>query len=332
MTGPRVLLTRRIGVASADAELDRRADVIVPASPSAADVLAVIGDVEGMIAVRPTTVTRAMLEGAPKLKVISALGSGSDHVDVDAASDLGIAVTSGAGVAAGAVAEFAVASMVLAHRRIIELHEGLIAGRPWGELKRTFGPGLDGSTVGVIGFGRIGRLVAQRAIAGFGCSVLAFDPFVTPSDADGPDGVRFCSSVEEVLAGSQTVTVHVPLSEDTDGLIGLSELAALGPEGVLVQASRGGVVDEAALLAALQEGVIKHAVIDVFVEEPPAPDLIAAFAATGRVTLTPHMASFTHQAVEDLAHAAVRDVLAVLAGERPESIVNRQQLDTRTQA
>lgn len=330
MTRPVVALTRPIGVGSADDELERSARVVIPEAATPEALRAAVVEAEGLIAIRPLTITRDIIAAAPKLKVISAMGSGSDHVDVDAATDYGIAVTSGAGVAATAVAEFALGAMVAGHRQFAQMHQRLVAGDGWADIKRTIGLGLDGSTVGVIGYGRIGRLVAERLVAGFGASVVVFDPFVTPAAGDLPDGVRFTSDLVELLAASTTVTVHVPLSADTSGLLGAAQLEAIGPDGLLVQASRGGVVDEVALLAALQAGTIKGAVIDVFEAEPPPAEQLAAFAATGRVLLTPHMASFTRQGMVALADTAVRDVLDILAGgDLPPSVVNRAALERR---
>lgn len=321
---PTVLVTRTIDLPQVLGELERHATVVVAPSPSEEDVAAAVADVDAMIAIRPSTVTRSVIAAARNLRVISAMGSGCDHVDVDAASEHGIPVTSGAGVAAGAVAEFALVMAAVAHRQLLTLHQGLVDDVPWATLKRTMGPGLEGGTLGVVGYGRIGRVVAERAVAGFGADVLVYDPFVPA--ADTPAGVTVVGSLHELLERSTTVTVHVPLTDGTTGLLGDDELAAIGPEGVLVQASRGGVVDEAALLRALEAGTIKGAVIDVFEAEPPPREQIDALAATGRAILTPHMASFTDKAVVDLALAAVRDVLAVLDGGLPPSVVNRDAL------
>lgn len=333
---PVVMLTRRIGVPPADDELDRAATVVVAESAAAEHLTAAVADAEGMIAIRPATITRDVIAAAPKLRVISAMGSGSDHVDVDAATEHGVVVTSGAGIAATAVAEFALGAMVAGHRELAAMHRRLVAGDPWGDIKRTVGLGLDGSTVGVIGFGRIGRLVATRVVAGFGAEAIVFDPFVD-APTDLPTGVRFTTDLGELLERSTTVSVHVPLTPETTGLLGSDELAALGSDGLLVQASRGGVVDEAALLAALQQGTIKGAVIDVFEAEPPPTEQIAALAATGRALLTPHMASFTRQGMVGLATAAVRDVLDLLAApassalDLPSNVVNRAGLIARAQ-
>jgi phosphoglycerate dehydrogenase-like enzyme len=269
----------------------------------------------------PARLTGEQIRSAPRLRVIGAFGAGTDNVDVDAATRAGIPVVHGAGVSPGSVAEYVVGAMVAGHRRLMTLDAWVRDGSlSWPDrLRRAQGRELDGSVLGIVGFGNIGRDVARRAMAAYGVRVLWFDPLV----ADGRDlpGER-AATLEKLLEASDTVTLHLPLLAETRGLIGTAELELIGPDGVLINASRGGIVDEVALVEALFDGRLKAAVIDVFTAEPPTRDAIAALAAAPNLLMTPHVAGVTDLAAARLSEAVVDGVGAVLSGALPPRLVN----------
>jgi phosphoglycerate dehydrogenase-like enzyme len=307
---PRVLLVYPLLDATVDAELhsDSTLDVIDAAGDAFDDLRRGLVGADAVIMRGPARLTAALIDRADGLRVIGELGSGTDNIDVAAATARGIRVVNGTGVAADSVAEFVLGAMVTAHRGFLLLH-GRYKGRE-----------LTGTTLGVVGYGQIGRLVARKARAAFETDVIAYDPFLLERPVD--DGVRFAEHLVDLLASSDTVTIHVPRTAETVGLIGAAELEAMRVDAVLVDAARGGIVDEDALIAALRNGRLRGAVVDVFSEEPPSPELVAKLASTPRLLVTPHIAGVTSRAGELLSRNVVKQVKAVLTGSEPSRIAN----------
>jgi phosphoglycerate dehydrogenase-like enzyme len=308
---------------SAEERLLQHVEVVRPVGDDGDSLAAAVGDVDAVILHGPAHLTAALIERAAKLRIIAAVGAGADNIDIAAATRRGIPVTNGAGVAFRPVAEYVIAAMVAGHRRLFELHRALVDGDPidWpGRGRQFLGTQLTGTTLGLIGYGHIGRDVSRIASAAYDVDVLVYDPYL-PQTVD-LGGAQRLDSLEELLDRSLTVSLHVPLTEETRGILGRDELRRIGPNGVLINASRGGTVDEGALVAALHSGELKAAVIDVFADEPPRRDQIARLGACPNAILTPHIAGITDQTRATLADAAVDSVLAALEGRRPARLAN----------
>lgn len=322
----RVLLVFPLPDPSVEAELAEQVEIV---RPSGLDEDALIEAVPGVHALVTrgvgTSITARVLNAADALRVVCAVGSGTDNIDVAAAELLGIPVIHGAGVAPRPVSEYVIAGMVIGHRRLLELHATVGSGgiEDWvGRVERFRGTELTGRTLGLVGLGNIGREVARMAHAAFGSEVLAYDPFVRREDV--PPNVELVSALGDLLDRSLTVSVHVPLLPTTTGLLGRPELRRIGANGVLIDAARGGVVDEEALIEVLTLGELKAAVLDVYAGEPPTSAQAARLAAVPNLLLTPHVAGVTDQSLRGLARAAVDGVLGVLHGSAPERRVRSQ--------
>ena len=254
----------------------------------------------------------SLLDRLSACRVLARCGSGYDNIDVTAARARGIQVTYVPGYGTDDVAEHALALLLACARRIPASDRAVQRGG-WpsfaelGPMRR-----LVGSTLGLIGFGRIARALAARA-RGLQMQVVANDPYVSAQDAERL-GVRLCS-LDEVLARAQYLSVHVPLTEDTRYLIGAAAMARMRPDCYLINTSRGEVVDSQALVDALDAGQIAGAALDVLDGEPPTPG--SPLLQRGNVLITPHSAAFTQEALDDVRRTALLDVLRVLSGEPP---------------
>lgn len=281
------------------------------------DVLPAVRDADAVVyQLFPCRLTREILEGCGRLRVIGRIGIGMDQVDLAAAGDCGVTVVNAAGAQAAAVADHAMALMLCLARKVVASHTDLVAGErnpPWHYM----GCELAGKTLGIIGFGAIGRCLARRAHA-FGMAVQAFDPYVPP-EVITQAGATPCG-LGELLAGSDFVSIHVPLTGETAHLIGAAELAAMRPTAYLINTARGPIVDEAALVAALQDGAIAGAGLDVYEEEPLASG--SPLLALDQVVLTPHIAGWAIEAQTRTQESVVKDVARVLRGETPISPVS----------
>lgn len=256
-------------------------------------------------------VGRRALESAKKLRVVSRYGVGCDRVDLAAAGELGIPVTNTPGVNANAVADLAFGLMLAVARRIPALDASTRAGG-W---RRSTGRELYGKTLGILGLGAIGRCVVQRA-HGFGMAVLAYDPYFD-SEWAGQNGVT-CAPLDQVVRRSDFISLHLPLSEETRHLFGAARFAAMRPGAVLINTSRGGIIDEAAAADALRSGALGGLGLDAFEAEPPGESPLAAF---DNVVMTPHTGAHTLEATEAMANAAVNNLIAVLTGAPCDSLV-----------
>jgi D-3-phosphoglycerate dehydrogenase len=279
-------------------------------------LIALVGDVDAIIAgVEP--ITARVVNATSRLKIIARRGVGYDTVDVAAATARGIPVTITAGVLSDAVADHTMALLLAVARRIPELDRLVKSGR-W---DRVAGIDVAGKTLGLLGFGAIGRAVARRA-TGFGMRMLAFD--TAPDVASATVlGVRLCD-MAQVLEESDFVSIHVPLAPETRGLIGEAALRRMKPTAFLINTSRGPVVDEAALLQALRGGRLAGAGLDVFVHEPVRD---RALVELPNVVATPHVASHTRETLMRMEDSCVESVLAALRGQRPAHMVNPQVYD-----
>lgn len=263
-------------------------------------------------------VTAEHIERAARLRFVQTPSHGFDHVDVDAAAARGIPVANvgTSGAEAATVAEHAFGLMLACAKRLPDGHTALREGRwPNQELLRAGLTELQGKTLGIVGLGAIGREVAKRARA-FEMRVLYHDVLEAP-DA-GELGISRVS-LDELLGGSDAVTVHVPLVESTRGLIGAAELERMKPGAILVNTSRGPVVDNAALAEACTAGRVV-AGVDVFDPEPPPPD--HPLLGVPNVVLSPHVAGVTGESVRRIMAAALENVRRFARGEAPRDVVN----------
>jgi glyoxylate reductase len=249
--------------------------------------------------------------GAPRLKVVANVAVGYDNIDVDAAAEQGIAVCNTPGVLDETTADLAFLLILAAARRVWEAESDLRAGRwPGWDVDQYLGRDVHAAVLGVVGFGRVGQAVARRA-TGFGMEVLHH----TRRDS-GLAGWR--GDLDRLLAESDIVTLHVPLTDETRHLIDARRLAVMKRDAVLVNTSRGPVVDEEALALALEAGAIFAAGLDVYEREPEVhPRLLAA----PRTVLLPHIGSATVATRTRMAQVAAENVVAVLARERPNNPV-----------
>jgi D-3-phosphoglycerate dehydrogenase len=275
-----------------------------------AELVAMLDDVEVLIC-ELEIVDATVLAAAPALRLVASCRGNPTNVDLTAADARDVIVLSTPGRNAISVADFTV-GLLLDHARRIGRSERQLREVGWmtqGDLPYFHfrGPELDGRTIGLVGLGAIGRLVAERVRA-FGMHVLAFDPFV----AEAPPGVEL-ASLDELLTRSDVVSIHCPLTPQTQGLIGSRELGLMRKEAILVNTARAAVVDETALLAALEEGAIAGAALDVFWKEPLAPD--HPIRDLGNVTITPHVAGAADDVQRHHARMILDDIRRWQRGE-----------------
>lgn len=251
--------------------------------------------------------TAHVLENAPDLKVVGAHGVGVDHIDLDAAARLGITVTNCPGANDPSVADLTIGLMIAVARSIPRVGQELRHGG-WGRYE---GGELWKKTLGLIGLGRIGRGVAQRAI-GFDMQVVVYDPYVE-KDQTRLEGITF-DSLENVIKKADFLSLHNPLNDETRHMIGPTELAAMKPGAYLINTARGGLVDEQALFKALSEKQIAGAAFDVFQEEPPGDNPLLGL---DNMIATPHIGAHTQESIERMGVMAAQGVVATLQGNQP---------------
>jgi phosphoglycerate dehydrogenase-like enzyme len=274
------------------------------------------GAVGAIVSTDPFDAT--VLANSPALRVIARVGVGVDSIDLEAATAHGIAVTVTPGANEGTVADHTVALMLAAVRRISE-HDAAVRRGEWNRTGEHSAWLLSGSTVGLIGFGHIGRVVAAR-LRGFDVRVLVNDPIEPRDPAVEP------VALDTLLAASDVVSLHVPLLPSTRGLIGPREIALMRPGAILVNTARGGVVDETALVAALESGRLRAAALDVFADEPPAGSRLLTLP---NVVLSPHIAGLSIRSVRDMSRSATSSVIDVLRGRPPAHLANPDVLRHR---
>ncbi|MDX6357278.1 MAG: D-3-phosphoglycerate dehydrogenase / 2-oxoglutarate reductase [Nocardioidaceae bacterium] len=281
-----------------------------------AELLAAIVDADAILVRSATQVDAEALAVAKRLKVVARAGVGLDNVDVRTATQSGVMVVNAPTSNIVSAAELAVALMLAAARHISPAHAALRQGA-WKRSRYT-GIELYEKTVGIVGLGRIGVLVAQR-LSAFGMHVIAFDPYVQAGRA-AQMGVRMVT-LDELVAEADFISVHLPRTAETVGLIGAEQLARAKPNLVLVNAARGGIVDEAALYDALKTGQIAAAGLDVFTEEPCTDSPLFELE---NVVATPHLGASTDEAQEKAGIAVARSVRLALSGELVPDAVNVQ--------
>lgn len=281
-----------------------------------------VQDADGLFTLLTEKIDKDLLDMAPRLKVVSNMAVGFDNIDVAECTKRGILVCNTPGVLTETTADLAWALLMAAARRITEA-ERFLRENKWTTWSPMLLTGMDiyGATLGIIGFGRIGQAVARRA-KGFGMKVLYYNRTARP-DLEASMGVRR-ATLEELLSTSDFVSIHVPLTEETRGMIGERELSLMKPTAVLVNTARGQVVDEEALCQALKERWIFAAGLDVFHEEPLPAD--SPLRDLDNVVLLPHIGSASIATRTKMAVMAAQNLIQALSGKRPEHVVNPEVL------
>lgn len=275
-----------------------------------------VATARALIVRNQTQITPELLAAAPRLEIVGRAGVGLDNVNIEAASAAGVVVSFTPQANAVSVAELTIGLMLALARKIPAADRDVRAGG-WDRLRFT-GTELAGKTLGLVGFGRIGRMTAERTRA-FGMTLLAYDPMIEAESPAARDlGVRLVR-LDDLLAEADVVSCHVPLTADTARLFDAHRFARMKPAATFINTSRGEIVDEAALLAVLQSGRLGGAALDVRETEPPGP---TPFDVLENVVFTPHVGAFTAEAQRRTLEAVCRDVTAVLAGGDAIEYVN----------
>jgi (S)-sulfolactate dehydrogenase len=271
-------------------------------------LLSLLTGARALVVRNRTQVDTEILAAAPELVAVGRLGVGLDNIDLDACAARGVKVFPATGANTIAVAEYVIAAALQLVRPVYAATGEVVAGDwPRGRLQ---GGELWGRTLGLVGFGGIARAVATRARA-FGMRVAAFDPHLPEGDLAWTGVARH--GFRDLLAAADVVSLHVPLTSETRGLIGPDTLAAMKPGAILINTARGGVVDEPALAAALKSGQLGGAALDVFEAEPVSAAQGAVFEGVPHLILTPHIAGVTRESNTAVSHVTAQNVLGALA-------------------
>ena len=319
-------MSRRFRVVSAGAGLPHRdrevealcdiADLDFLGYPSRAELYEAVGDADALLT-ELTPVDGQVLDHAPKLRGVVVYGVGTEKVDLEAMRERGVVVAHTPDAFTSEVAEHAIALLLALARCVTASDTDVRERHLWRTYDDTFQPRrLRGSTLGVLGYGRIGRATAALA-AGFGMRLVVFDPFLPADRLTPPPGaeMRVASDLDDLLASVDALTVHVPLTDDTRGMLGAPQLACMRRGALLINVSRGGVIDHGALRNALASGALGGAGLDVFETEPPNFD--HPLLRESNLIVTPHIAWKSESAALECELAAVAEVRRILLGDEP---------------
>ncbi|MFC2015951.1 hydroxyacid dehydrogenase [Chloroflexota bacterium] len=314
-----VLVTKPIHVEALD-RLKEEAHVINPFQAPRDELLALFRDVHGIIVGGILPLGGQEMDLARRLEVIGRHGVGLDNVDVAAASARSIPVVYTPYGPTESTAEHAVLLMLAASRRLFQLDHAVRHGDfAIRDRLEVMGHELQGQKLGVVGFGRIGQRVAEICRSAFDMSIHVYDPHLVPGDV-AAWGAIWMPELTALAGAVDLLTIHVPLTPGTRHLINEAVIRAMVPGALLINTSRGPVVDEKALIAALLDGHLGGAGLDVYEPQPPLPD--NPLLGLQQVVLTPHVASFTHEGRRRMGLTVVEDVLRVLRGEPPQYLAN----------
>ncbi|TWU47767.1 2-hydroxyacid dehydrogenase [Rubripirellula reticaptiva] len=324
MTRPKIFLTRELPPESM-AILRQQSDLTFNPDDrvlTKAEIIAGVQDVDGLLCLLTDLIDDEILAANSNLKVVANFAVGFNNIDVDAATDRKILVTNTPGVLTDTTADMAFALLLSAARRVVEGDQFVRAGNwhGWGPLQ-FLGNDVSGSTLGLIGFGRIAQAVARRA-RGFDMKIVYWNRTRLSPEQESSLGVVY-AEMDEVLRQSDYVSVHVALNDETKHLIGARELSLMKPIATIVNTARGPIIDEAALVAALQDGTIASAGLDVYEREPELhPDLYQMPNAV----IAPHLGSATIGTRTKMGNMAAENCLAACRGEVPPNLVNPESI------
>ncbi|MCS7136071.1 MAG: C-terminal binding protein [Nitrososphaerota archaeon] len=303
--------------------LEKHANVRLAKGTAEDDLLAEVKDVDVMLVVY-AKITKRIIESAPRLKGIVRYGIGVDNVDIRAATEMGVYVANVPDYCIGTVAEHTFALLLALTRKII-LADRIVRSAGWKiwtqQPTELMGNDLEGKVLGLIGMGNIGSAVAIRAKA-FGMKVIAYDPYLEKDKARSLDAELV--DLDTLLKNSDFVSIHVPLTPETRGMIGEQELRKMKRTAYLINTSRGPIVRESALYKALKDGWIAGAALDVYEKEPPDRD--NPLFRLDNVVLTPHIAWYTEEALKRLKRSVAEEAIRILNGMPPKSLVNKDVL------
>ena len=313
MASPVVLIAEALSPATRDA-LGPDFDVRDVDGTDRTALLSALHDAHAVLIRSATQMDKEAIQAAPQLKVIARAGVGLDNVDIAAATEAGVMVVNAPTSNIISAAELAIGHLLSLARHIPDAHHSMRDGQ-W-KRSAFSGAELYDKTIGIIGLGRIGALVAER-LQGFGATLIGYDPYVQPTRA-AQMGVEL-TTLDDLMARSDFITVHIPRTPETTGMIGDEQFALAKPTLRIVNASRGGIIDEDALVRALESGAIAGAGLDVFVNEPPTD---SPLLRAPRVILTPHLGASTDEAQEKAGVSVARSVRLALDGELVPDAVN----------
>jgi D-3-phosphoglycerate dehydrogenase / 2-oxoglutarate reductase len=297
---------------------------VLPKRLSEAELLPLVSDAVAMIVRSETKVTKKIIEAAPKLRVVGRAGVGVDNIDVEAATQRGVVVMNTPGGNTITTAELTFAMLLSLARKVPQAHGSMVAGK-W-DRKLYQGVELAEKTLGILGMGRIGGEVAKRALA-FGMRVLAYDPFLSEARAKAL-GVELVGELDAVYRDSDFITVHMPVTEQTTGMLNGAAFSKMKPKVCIVNCARGEIIVENDLLAALDSGKVAAAALDVFATEPlPAEH---PFRKHANLTLTPHLGASTGEAQEKCGIEVAEVVAGYLLTGEVRNAVNLPYLDAKT--
>ena len=313
MAKPVVLIAEQLSPATVEA-LGPDFDIREVDGTDRPALLSALADASAVLIRSATQIDAEAIAAAPKLKVVARAGVGLDNVDLPAATAAGVMVVNAPTSNIISAAELTIGHILSLARHIPAAHASLAAGE-WKRSKYT-GIELYEKRVGIIGLGRIGALISERLQA-FGVEIVAYDPYVTATRAQQL-GVTLLP-LDELLATSDFVTIHMPKTPETTGMIGAAQLKAMKKSAYVINVARGGLIDEAALAAALRDGEIAGAGIDVFTSEPPTDDLLTS---APNIIVTPHLGASTDEAQEKAGVSVAKSVRLALDGELVPDAVN----------
>lgn len=298
---------------------ERGYEVIMGSGISVEDIKRDVADCDAILA-RTAQFPAQVIEASSRLRVIARHGVGVDNIDIARATELGIYVTNAPESNSRTVAEYTLGMIIALGHNFVRSDSAVRSG-DWEMRNRVVGQDLESKTLGILGMGKIGRMVAQKASAALGMHVVGYDPFISADRF--PDGVEKIDDWESLFAQSDFLTVHMPSSPETKNSVGAKEFQSMKPGAFFINAARGDLVDENALVTALQNGEIAGAGLDVYGKEPPAKD--HPLFSMPNVILTPHNAALTRECMIRMAVHAAQGIDEVLTGREPTWPVNRPE-------
>lgn len=317
----KVLVNEKVSPLALDI-LKKAAEVVYIPSGEHAEIIRLVKDVTGVMLDTTIKFTPELMDSAPNLKVISRTGTGVDNVDVEAATQRGIMVLHTPDANTITVAEHTVAMIGALTKHLLFLDKETRAGK-FKTARRYYLPvDLDGKTLGIIGYGRIGKQVAKKCMAAFNMKVIIYDPYI--SDSVVAPGVERYGKEEDVFKEADVLTIHVPLTDETKKHVGEKLLSLMKPSAYLINTARGNIIDEAYVIKMLNEERLKGAAFDVLTNEPPMDN--EEFLDNPKTIISPHTAALTNECTVRVACEAATGIVDYLEGRMPRSIFNRKGL------
>ena len=312
----KVLIPQDITDAGKNFLMENGCEVLIGSASDPETIMREVVDCDAILA-RTAQYPKEVIAAAPKLKVIGRHGIGVDNIDVKYCEDNGIYVTYAPLSNSNSVAEHTLYLILCCARNAMLIDSEFRAGN-FEIRNKAKGMDLDGKVLGLIGLGRIGQMVARKAVFGFNMKVIGYDPYLKPENV--PEGITALHTMDEVLRQSDFVSLHIPATPETRKSIGLAQFKMMKRSACLINAARGEIVNEADLIEALEQGIIRGAGLDVFEQEPPAKD--NKLLAMKNVVPTPHNAALTQESMDRMGLHAAMGIVDVKDGKVPAWAVN----------